>query len=178
MRFGEGDGHETFWMTSSPSDRPWTGRSCQESLQRLRLFLAVGVVESRRDQQAGHCQFHYGSSYLRGPGFAAMREHMRKAFDEIWIIDLEGDNLGAAQAENVFNIQSPVAIAIGVRYAETKVHELAKVHYARMEGTRAEKLGKPGQSKNSATWNGGSACRAAPTLSCLSAKPTSGSPLC
>jgi hypothetical protein len=27
---------------------------------------------------------------------------LREAFDELWIIDLEGDNLGARKTENVF----------------------------------------------------------------------------
>lgn len=99
------------------------------------------VVETNRQ---GIVSFITASSYLRGPGFAAMREHMRRAFDEIWIIDLEGDNLGARKTENVFNIQSPVAIAVGVRYAAYKTNELARAHYARLEGTREEKLARLG----------------------------------
>ena len=45
-----------------------------------------------------------------------MRQKMRQAFDELWIIDLEGDQHGARKTENVFAIQTPVAVAIGVRY--------------------------------------------------------------
>ena len=71
-----------------------------------------------------------------------MREAMRRTFDELWILDLEGDNLGARKTENVFNIQTPVAIATGVRYAKPKPDEPARVHYAKIEGTRAEKLAK------------------------------------
>ncbi len=67
---------------------------------------------------------------------------MRRTFDELWILDLEGDNLGARKTENVFNIQTPVAIATGIRYAEPKPDEAARVHYAKIEGTRAEKLTK------------------------------------
>ena len=84
------------------------------------------VIENNKH---GIVSFITASSYFRGPGFVAMREYMRKAFDELWIMDLEGDNIGARKTENVFNIQSPVAIAIGVRYAENKENELAKVHY-------------------------------------------------
>ena len=103
------------------------------------------VIENNKH---GIVSFITASSYLRGPGFVAMREYMRKAFDELWIIDLEGDNIGARKTENVFNIQSPVAIAIGVRYAENKENELAKVHYVRVEGTREEKLAQLGAIKN------------------------------
>jgi hypothetical protein len=80
------------------------------------------------------------SSYLRGPGFVGMREWMRRTFDELWIIDLGGDNLGARKTENVFAIQTPVAIAIGVRYGEPKPETPAAIHYARIDGHRDEKL--------------------------------------
>jgi hypothetical protein len=64
----------------------------------------------------GIVSFITASSYLRGPGFAGMRQVMRQTFDELWLIDLEGDNLGARKSENVFAIRTPVCIAVGVRY--------------------------------------------------------------
>jgi len=63
----------------------------------------------------GIVSFITASSYLRGPAFAGMRRVMRETFDQLWIIDLGGDNLGARRSENVFAIQTPVAIAVGVR---------------------------------------------------------------
>ncbi len=84
--------------------------------------------------------FITASSYLRGPGFAGMREVMRQTFDEMWIIDLEGDNLGARKTDNVFAIQTPVAIAIGVRYAEPQAKTPARVYFTRVDGTEEEKL--------------------------------------
>ncbi len=95
-----------------------------------------------RKEGPGIISFITASSYLRGPGFVGMREAMRRTFDELWIIDLEGDNLGARKTENVFNIQTPVAIATGIRYAEPKPDEPARLHYAKVEGTSAEKLTK------------------------------------
>jgi hypothetical protein len=59
--------------------------------------------------------FITASSYLAGPGFVGVREVMRRTFDELWIINLGGDNLGPRKTENVFPIQNPVAIAIGFR---------------------------------------------------------------
>lgn len=88
----------------------------------------------------GIVSFITASSYLRGPGFAGMRQVMRQTFDELWIIDLEGDNLGARKTENVFAIQTPVAIAIGVRYDEPRPETAAAVHYTRISGTEDEKL--------------------------------------
>lgn len=93
----------------------------------------------------GIVSFITASSYLRGPGFAGIRKVMREIFDELWIIDLEGDSLGARTTENVFAIRSPVAIAIGVRYAEAKPGTPANVHYTKIEGTQDEKLQKLAQ---------------------------------
>ena len=89
---------------------------------------------------AGIVSFITASSYLRGPGFAGMRRKMREVFDELWIIDLEGDNLGARKTENVFAIRSPVAIAIGVRDGPPKPDSPAIVWKTRLTGTEVAKL--------------------------------------
>ena len=70
-----------------------------------------------QQESGGIVTFITASSYLAGPGFVGVREAMRRTFDELWIIDLGGDNLGTRKTPNVFNIQTPVAIAIGVRSA-------------------------------------------------------------
>lgn len=82
------------------------------------------------------------SSYLDGDAFLGMREYMRRLCDEIWIIDLGGEGRGTRQDENVFNIQTPVAIAIAVRYGAPNPNTPAQVHYCRLEGNRAAKLEK------------------------------------
>lgn len=94
------------------------------------------------EQQPGYgiVSFITASSYLRGPGFAGMRKVMRETFDELWIIDLEGDNLGARKNENVFAIRTPVAIAVGVRAAAQQTTTPATVRYTRLVGTAEEKL--------------------------------------
>jgi len=96
----------------------------------------------------GIISFITASSYLRGPGFIGMREVMRRTFDDLWIIDLEGDNLGARKTDNVFAIQTPVAIAIGVRYDSPNSETSAKVYYAKVEGTEEEKLAMLGTITN------------------------------
>ena len=89
----------------------------------------------------GIVTFITASSYLAGPGFVGMRESMRRTFDELWIIDLGGDNLGTRKTPNVFNIQTPVAIAIGVRGDKPAPDTRAKVRYAKIEGgSREDKL--------------------------------------
>ena len=90
----------------------------------------------------GIVSFITAASYLRGPGFVGMREAMRRTFDELWIIDLEGDSLGARKTENVFAIRTPVAIAVGVRHAEPQPNQPAKVRYVRLTGSADEKLAR------------------------------------
>ena len=70
---------------------------------------------------------------------------MRQAFDEVWILDLGGDNLGARKSDNVFAIQTPVCIATGIRYREGDDRRAAegppaRVRYARLADGRDEKL--------------------------------------
>jgi predicted helicase len=94
-----------------------------------------------QQNRGGIVTFITASSYLAGPGFIGMREVMRRTFDELWVVDLGGDNLGTRKSPNVFNIQTPVAIAIGVRGTKGSRDSLAKIHYAKIEGaTRAAKL--------------------------------------
>ena len=67
---------------------------------------------------------------------------MRETFDELWIIDLEGDNLGARKTDNVFAIQVPVAIAIGMRGSAKSQPKPAQVSKTKLTGILAEKLAK------------------------------------
>ncbi|MGE0062112.1 MAG: type ISP restriction/modification enzyme, partial [Xanthobacteraceae bacterium] len=86
----------------------------------------------------GVVTFITASSYLAGPGFVGVREVMRRTFDNLWIIDLGGDNLGTRKTPNVFNIQTPVAIAIGVRAATPSPDKPAEVRYVKIEGIARE----------------------------------------
>ena len=89
----------------------------------------------------GIVTFITASSYLAGPGFIGVREVMRRTFDDLWIIDLGGDNLGTRKTPNVFNIQTPVAIAIGVRGKTAAPDTPAKTLYTKVSAeTRNAKL--------------------------------------
>ena len=96
----------------------------------------------QNDQRGGIVSFITASSYLDGEAFLGMREHMRRLCDEIWILDLGGEGRGPTQSENVFAIQTPVAIAIAMRSGEANREAPARVHYAHVEGTRSEKLAR------------------------------------
>ena len=98
------------------------------------------VFDSTND--AGIVTFITASSYLRGPGFVGMRRKMREIFDELWIIDLEGDSLGARVTDNVFAIRTPVAIAVGVRANSSNRDSPARVWKTKLTGSDENKLKK------------------------------------
>ena len=69
-----------------------------------------------------------------------MRRKMRETFDDLWIIDLEGDSLGARKTDNVFAIRTPVAIAIGVRNGQPNSKSPARVWKTKLTGSEKSKL--------------------------------------
>ncbi len=91
-------------------------------------------------EKAGIVTFITASSYLQGPGFAGMRRKMREVFDDLWIIDLEGDSRGTRRTENIFDIQTPVAIAIGIRNGIPNLDQPARVKKTKVTGSAASKL--------------------------------------
>lgn len=91
-----------------------------------------------QQQTGGIISFITASSYLSGPGFAGMREWMRRTFDEVWILDLGGDNLGARKTPNVFAIQIPVAIAMGFRGNKPTPDTPAQIWYAKVTADSRE----------------------------------------
>ncbi len=98
------------------------------------------VFEQKPSEGPGIVSFITASSYLFGAAFAGVREKMRRLCDEIWILDLGGEGRGARQEENVFAIQTPVAIAVLFRRDSCHEESPARVRYSRVKGTRAEKL--------------------------------------
>ena len=98
------------------------------------------VFENETAAGPGVVGFITASSYLDGDAFTGMREHMRRLCDEIWVLDLGGEQRGARKSENVFAIRTPVAIAVATRFGEATTDTPATVRHGRVEGTRDEKL--------------------------------------
>ncbi len=86
-----------------------------------------------KQKGGGIITFITASSFLGGPAFVGMREYMRREFDEIYVINLGGDLLGTRKTPNVFNIQTPVAITLGVRSGKQVTEKPATVKYVRIE---------------------------------------------
>ena len=98
------------------------------------------VFEHDTAHGPGVVSFISASSYLDGDAFGGMREHLRRQCDEIWILDLGGEGRGTRKSENVFAIRTPVAIAVAVRVKDAQQDTPSAVRYARIEGTRENKL--------------------------------------
>lgn len=98
------------------------------------------VFEHETASGPGIVSFISASSYLDGDAFCGMREYMRRQCDKVWILDLGGEGRGTRKSDNVFAIQTPVAIAVISRSNKAITDKPAKVRYARIEGTREAKL--------------------------------------
>ncbi|WP_176695993.1 type ISP restriction/modification enzyme [Phenylobacterium immobile] len=88
----------------------------------------------------GIVSFITGSSWLAGPGFVGLRQLARELADDIWVLDLGGDNHGANPEDNVFAIETPVAIVVLVRDGVSDRANPARVRYRRIRGDRESKL--------------------------------------
>jgi hypothetical protein len=99
---------------------------------------ALWKVFEQDPERGGVLCFITPSSYLQGPAFAGMREHVRRVADRVYILDLGGEGRGAVREENVFNIQTPVAIALVVRRGPQDSQTPARVFYHRLPATTRE----------------------------------------
>lgn len=129
-----------------------------KSLYNLYVYFwrwALWKVFEQKPDSVGVVSFITAASYLRGDAFVGMRELMRRLCTEIWIIDLGGEGRGPRKSENVFNIQTPVAIAIALRDDSQKdPNAPARVRYTEITGTRRQKLRQLSEIKdfNSLQW--------------------------
>jgi hypothetical protein len=100
------------------------------------------VFEQAGTRGPGVVTYVSASSYLDGDAFCGMREHVRRQCEAVWILDLGGEGRGTRRTENVFAIQTPVAIAVALGSEATDANTPAIVHYARIDGSREEKLSR------------------------------------
>lgn len=101
---------------------------------------ALWKVLEDRPELPGVVSLITPASWLTGPGFLGLRQLIRELADEVWVLDLAGDGRGARQDENIFDIQTPVAIVTLVRRGSAARKSEALVRYRQVLGTRADKL--------------------------------------
>ncbi len=143
VRHGEADQRPILRDFLDPAVRAGHGRHLK-NLYNLYVYFwrwaLWKVFEEGSGDGPGVASYISAASYLDGDAFCGMREQMRRQCDEIWILDLGGEGRGTHRDENVFDIQTPVAIAVAFRAREAKTDAPASVRYARIEGTREDKL--------------------------------------
>jgi hypothetical protein len=79
-------------------------------------------------------------AYISGPGHAGMRKWLRAHATEFWVTDLGGDNRGARTSENVFEIETGVAIGICIKAPRATGDQRCRIYYAEISGTAEQKL--------------------------------------
>ncbi len=101
------------------------------------------VFEANRDHAAGIVAFITTSAYTTGPGFAGMREYLRRNADEGWIIDLSPEGHQPSVSTRIFpKVQQPICIGIFVRTGAPRPSEPARVRYLAVDGSHTEKLAR------------------------------------
>ncbi|KWW99053.1 N-6 DNA methylase [Carbonactinospora thermoautotrophica] len=101
------------------------------------------VFDAHPDEPTGVVAFITTSGYLGGPGFAGMREYLRRTADEGWIVDLSPEGHQPDVATRVFRaVQQPICIGVFARYGPPAPDRPAVVHHLAVSGSRAEKFAR------------------------------------
>lgn len=99
------------------------------------------VFDAHPGKPAGVVAFITTAAYTSGPGFAGMREYLRRTADEGWIIDLSPEGHQPEVSTRVFpGVQHQLCIGIFARYGTGNHAEPANIHHATVHGSRAHKF--------------------------------------
>lgn len=100
------------------------------------------ALEGQSDsaQRAGVVCFITADGYLNGPGFAGMREYIRRSSSRGWIINVTPEGKRPPAKNAVFAIETPVSIALFLREENTDEETPADIRYVALHGTFAEKM--------------------------------------
>ena len=96
--------------------------------------------QSDNAQRAGVVCFITADGYLHGPGFAGMREYIRRSSSRGWIINVTPEGKRPPAKNAVFAIETPVSIALFLREENTDEETPADIRYVALHGTFAEKI--------------------------------------
>jgi hypothetical protein len=81
------------------------------------------------------------AGFLNGPGFARMRDYLRRTSDELWVIDCSPEGHQPEVATRIFQgVQQPVCITIALRDGSTNAETPAPVRYRSVTGRREDKF--------------------------------------
>lgn len=80
------------------------------------------------------------NGYLTGRGFKGMRKYMREMCSHGWIIDLTPEGKRPPKANAIFNIETPVAIAMFIRTSGTECKTPAVIKHVTLTGDYEAKM--------------------------------------
>lgn len=99
------------------------------------------VFEAHPEHPEGVVAFVCTSAYTTGPGFAGMREYLRRQADWGWIIDLSPEGHQPEVPTRVFpDVQQPLCIGVFGRSRTADTTTPARIRYIALSGTRQEKF--------------------------------------
>lgn len=98
------------------------------------------VFESTPESTDGVVCFITATGYLNGPGFAGMREWIRRNTSKGWIINLTPEGKQPPADTAVFNIETEVAIGLFLRNAKNDDQKPSDVSYIELHGKREQKF--------------------------------------
>ncbi len=81
------------------------------------------------------------AGFLNGPGFARMRDYLRRTADAVWVVDCSPEGHQPEVATRIFQgVQQPVCIVVAVRDGTTGPEVPAPVRFTTVTGTRHDKF--------------------------------------
>lgn len=104
-----------------------------------KVFESTNDPDVNRGDQGVVC-FITATGYLASPGFRGMREYLRRTCRWGWVINLSPEGKRAPSGTAVFGIETPVAIGLFVRDANSSEDAPADIRYLDLHGTRQNKF--------------------------------------
>lgn len=98
------------------------------------------VFESTPNSTHGVVCFITATGYLNGPGFIGMRDWIRRNTSRGWVINLTPEGKQPPARTAVFNIETPVSIALFIRDKANNLEEPSIVQYTELHGSREKKF--------------------------------------
>lgn len=99
------------------------------------------VFEAHPRHPAGAVAFITPSSFIKGSGFAKVREYIRRTADEAWIIDLSPEDHRPEIPYRIFpGNKNPVCICVLVRRGNPNPRRPADIHHVAVPGLRQHKF--------------------------------------
>lgn len=98
------------------------------------------AFDAHGQHPAGVVAMVCSAGFTTGPGFAGMREYLRRTTDEGWIIDLTPEGHQPAMATRFFRgNQQPICVAVFIRRGDPNPDVPARIHRTAVSGTVDEK---------------------------------------